>query len=225
MGQRHQVIVVYPAKFYYAGNCNNREVRAEVIHHQWLYGHTAIRTLSRMVTFIKASVTERMGDIRFGTKDGYASDGTEALSAVMSVDPASGYFHNTSVWPASDWNRMEGGETGYVKPQLLSPDMFDNNDGITLIQFEIGQTKPKVCYITPSHLEGKRWKKEKHGKGPWTPREYLAFYYTDRELKSKQFAEYRLEIEQALKNIEENTRAFTVAEVKKLLPLFFKKGE
>lgn len=220
MGQRHQYIVIYPEMNLNEGNCNNKPERAEVIHHQWLYGFTAIRTLDRVLRLAANCWDGKGTDYMFGRdKNGYTGgDGTRAIAAAMSVDPDSGYYHNASIWEPADWNGMEGNRYrgGYVTPQNLKPGMFDNNDGITLIRFKRGERLPSYAFITPGHLEGKHWK---CGKGPWTALQYLKFYYSDEELAK--FAKEDLKtIIEALERINKNSQLLTVAEIRELLPNF-----
>ena len=168
MGQRHQYIIVYPAVFYNDDNCNNRPVRAEVIHHQWLYGRSAIFSLERVLKYISKA-------------DKYGRT-TDAIASAISIDHDSGYFHRVSIWDKGDWNTMESGgdygDTGYTTPGQLTPNMFGNNDGCTVIVMPKEESgKPYVCFVTPGHLEGEHWS-ESEGQGAWTPEQYLEFYYS-----------------------------------------------
>lgn len=222
MGQRHQYVIVYPRKYLNAGNCNNRPERAEVIHHQWLYGRNAILALDRVLRLAANTWEGEGSDYLFGRDEsGYTGgDGTRAIAAAVSVDPDVGYYHNVSPWEAADWNGMEGRErsSGYCEPQGLEPDMFDNNDGITLIRFQAGEKLPGYAFIAPSHLEGSHWK-DSHGLGPWSAREYLEFYYSRAEQ-----AEFDAETQGLMRNafdrIDRLSRLMTDSEVASLLPKF-----
>lgn len=211
MGQRHQYIIVYPKSFFNKGNPNNKPERAEVIHHQWLYGRSAIFTLERVLRLITNSIKDGQ-DYMFGTnKSGYTSgDGTKAIAAAISVDPDQGYYHNTWVYEDNEGKR----ETYKLKD--LTSNVFDNNDGITVIKFESGNMVPKYAFITPNHLEGKYWHNS-DGNGPWSAKEYLDFYYNAKDQK-----EFPLEVREAVKralgNIDKMAQLMSKAEVKKLLP-------
>lgn len=208
MGQRHQYLIVYPEKQLGSNNQNNKPSQAEVIHHQWLYGRSAIFSLKRVLTLIKETTVDGP-DYLFGTQsNGYRNgDGTKAIAAAISVWPEEGYYHNVHIWEEP------------CEPSDLEPDHFDNNDGITLIQFEAGNKVPKVCFITPSHLEGAHYRPTSDGHGPWSASEYLGFYYDEKDM-----AEFTDEVQENLKKameyIESNSRPFTKKEVKALLPLF-----
>lgn len=224
MGQRHQYVIVYPKVFYNKGNPNNKPERAEVFHHQWLYGRSAILALWRVLRLANNSWDGGdRSDYMFGRSGSSLGDGTRAIAAAVSVDPDEGYYHNVWIWKPEDWNAMEdnnGGlgeeNAGAIKSNQLKSGMFDNNDGITLIQFEKGERLPKVAFITPSHLEGSHWKNS-DGKGPWTAREYLAFYYDQAE-QAEWEAELREHMEKALAEIERLSRPFKRGEVAKLVP-------
>lgn len=225
MGQRHQIIVIYPKMFLNEGNPNNKEQRAEVIHHQWLYGHSALMALDRVLRLVRNSWDGQGTDYLFGRSDnGYTSgSGTKAIAATISVDPNEGYYHNTSIWTAADWNGMESrfkGDVGYADPRELDPEMFDNNDGITVIEFRSGEMLPRVCYITPGHLEGEHYMaQELTDRGPWTAREYLEFYYS-KEQQAKWSPELRTGMEEIIARIETNSKYMSASEVKELLPKF-----
>ncbi len=224
MGQRHQYIVIYPEKNLNKDNPNNLPERAEVIHHQWLYGRTAILSLQRVLKLAKNSFEEGQTDYLFGRSDrGYTSgDGTHAIAAAMSCDPDEGYFHRVSIWEAADWNGMKkdryyGGPSS-CDPKNLDPDMFDNNDGITVIRFRSGEKLPGVAFITPNHIEGSHWDIDK-GRGPFSAAEYLQFYYSVEE-QMKWPPELKRAIGDSLSFISENSRLMGLKELQSLLPKF-----
>jgi hypothetical protein len=227
MGQRHQIIVVYPKMYLNEGNPNNKDQRAQVIHHQWLYGRSAILALDRVLRLAKNSWSgdPKETDYLFGRgESGYTSgDGTRAIGATVSVDPDQGYYHNIHIWKPADWNGMNSvykGDVGFVEPQKLEPDMFDNNDGITVIEFRSGEALPRVCFITPDGLEGHHYMmQERTDRGPWTAREYLEFYYSQEE-QAKWSAEVRSAMEEVLVRIETNSKPMSAVEVQVLLPAF-----
>lgn len=178
MGQRHQIIVSYPEMYLNDKNPNNKPPRVDVIHHQWLYGYSAVAALNRALTLIANS--RKPGsegrDYLFGRDaDGYTmgNDGTRAIGAAISVDPESGYYAQVHYWGESEGRRNNG---KFRQSHELEPEMFDNNDGVTIIHFERGNPRPKYCFATPEHLEGKNWTPDK-GQGPWSEEQYLEFYY------------------------------------------------
>jgi hypothetical protein len=232
MGQRHQYVIVYDECFYNAGNGNNRPERAEVIHHQWLYGRSAIASLERALMLIKNSWDGEGTDYLFGrTKDGSClGDGTDAIAAAISVDPAEGYYHHVSQWvanetrgavPIKEANPAYFNADGkYIPPHVLHPDHFDNNDGITLIRFKRGEKLPGYCFITPNHLEGAHWPKPELPEfGPWSALQYLDFYYSP-----EQQAEWGPELQKAMlesiARIDSMGRLMSADEVAALLPKF-----
>lgn len=207
MGQRHQYIVLFPELFYNDGNPNNRPAEARIIHHQWLYGVSAVMALSRVVKLVSNSLDGDGTDHMFGTGDGGTrlhNLGINAISAAISVDPDSGYFHAPHIY-----------DEPVVPPCNVSPMMLDNNDGVTVIQFIAGSKTPRVCFATPRHLEGPYWHPS-HGCGPWSPEEYLGFYYTPAELDEHFDADV---VANALRIIRGTTEAMTAAQLTSALPL------
>lgn len=208
MGQRHQYIVAFPELFYNQGNVNNKPAEARIIHHQWLYGMGAISALGRVVTLIANSDTGEkdhlFGRGPRGTR--LAGHGEAAITAAISVDPAAGYFHEAHCY-----------DKPVTPPQAVEPRMLDNNDGVTVLQFEAGQDKPLVCFASPGHLEGEHYAPT-DGLGPWSPAEYLSMYYSIEQVakfdkKDQQF------IATTLQYIAEHTRPMSEEQLQALLPM------
>jgi hypothetical protein len=105
MGQRHQVYVVLPSAY---GKHNIIGV-----HHQWLYGHTAIRMAERFLTFVERA---REG-MSHPFVSSFGSSPIDVLAAIYSCDVEEGYYHGVHV--------LDDGE-----PE--DPRRGDNNDGITV---------------------------------------------------------------------------------------------
>lgn len=133
MGQRHQIYVRLPKKFYNKNNVNNLPERTIGIHHQWLYGQTAGRQLANLLKFVMNQDTE-YGPFKIGD---YAMD---ALKALYSTDIESGYFNQ--VHPLDDDD---------CKNWCENPMLGDNNNGITVI--DLTEDKPKYCFMSLHHLE------------------------------------------------------------------------
>jgi hypothetical protein len=218
MGQRHQYIVIYPEKYLGEGNPNNRPAQAEVIHHQWLYGRNTIRSLERVLTLVANTWDGEGTDYLFGRGDsGYrGSDGTDAIAAALSVCPEEGYYHNVHIW--DEKSQYSGTQTAAFDPKDLETGQFDNNDGVTVIRFELGERLPSYCFVTPGHLEGPHWSGSV-GRGPWSAREYLEFYYSPSE-QAAWPQEVQDRMATAFKRIEENSILMDRREVAKLLPHF-----
>lgn len=203
MGQRHQYIVIYPGMTLGKDNPNNKPQRADLIHHQWLYGASAIKALDRVLALVGNNGPR---DYHFGrSENGYAHDGgTDAIAAAISVDPSEGYYHSVNVYERN------------VALDEVNPTLFDNNDGITVIEFVSGKKTPNYCFITPINLEGNYWI-EAHGKGPWSAEEYLRFYYGKKEQQEwDDLTKSRLEL--SFDNIRVNADLLTGQRVRKLLP-------
>lgn len=133
MGQRHQIYVALPHCYL----CNGKGKRPDMpkqnecngcggrgtshgkvmgIHHQWLYGHTAIKSCARFLTFLRKRIES--DDAKYGIT-GFDNP-IDALCAVYSCNPEEGYYHNVSPFTPD-----EG--------ECKDPRKGDNNDGITII--------------------------------------------------------------------------------------------
>ncbi len=213
MGQRHQYILSFPARVNVLAD-NGRGPIQKVFHHQWLYGANAIFALDRALTLVATSVLGAGGDYLFGTDErGYTNgEGLQAIAAAVSVDPKNGYFHGVHLYDET-----------YTAEKPLSPDALDNNDGVTVIAFEAGNRKPLVCFATPEGLEGNHWT-EDSGCGPWTPLEYLSFYYSAAEreewLSDPEGVKHAKRVITALKNIDKLSRPMSAEQLRALLPKF-----
>lgn len=149
MGQRHQIYLRLPGKFYFEGNPNNRPAITVGIHHQWLYGQTAIKQLERALIFFRARKADDFGDF-FNP-----AEAAQALAAVYSCIPEEGYFHRLHILRDGPDDSLSsiGGKAGWDSC-CEAPEEGDNNDGITVIDFE-GPTV-KYCFASLHHLEGKK---------------------------------------------------------------------
>ena len=162
MGERHQIYVKLPAKHYndlatstgVKSNPNNRPARTIGIHHQWLYGKTAILHLAQFVKFYKA------GD-EYSPFKGSIDDKTpvEVLNTIYSFYAEEGYWHRTCT--------LEDGECD-------DPMRGDNNCGITIVDLEeVGSFK--YCFMSLDGLEVAEY--EPPTFTPLTAKQYLDAYY------------------------------------------------
>jgi hypothetical protein len=160
MGQRHQVYIRLPKKYYDEQNPNNHPAKVVGIHHQWLYGRTALRLLGNLLEFhTKSAETTYDNESRFLA--GYG-DEAEMLAAIYSCDVREGYFHRTSVLDEAE---------------AVNPFMGANNDGITVIDFTDAEGKsksrPTYCFASLGATEGKVSLKA----GTYTAEQYVLSYY------------------------------------------------
>jgi len=137
MGQRHQVYIRIPKKFYNKGNPNNIKESVVGFHHQWLYGKTAIRQLKNYLKFISNN-----------KKDPYllsvAQELLDSAAAVYEIDLDSGYYHGVAKFPIDKKHKDYGGETE-------DPRMGCNNNGITVI--DISKKEIKYCFLSINNLQ------------------------------------------------------------------------
>lgn len=130
MGQRHQVYLRTKEKFYNKGNPNNAKPQTFALHHQWLYGHTAIRLLHNFISFLEKD----LGDTYAKCND--PDNAFEILKCAYSFDHTTAYYHGVHDVTAECSDDPRNG---------------DNNNGITVIDYEDG--KIKYCFLSVGHLE------------------------------------------------------------------------
>lgn len=124
MGQRHQV-------YLRVKNKNNDKTEVIGLHHQWLYGYTAVRLLRNYLTFVGASDSSKAAATDYNP--------TKVLEGAYSFDPDRGYHHG-----------VHAGED--MKREAQDPRMGDNNNGITVIDL-LDPDNPKYCFMSVGHLE------------------------------------------------------------------------
>lgn len=195
MGQRHQIYIQLPAKFYFEGNPNNKPARVIGLHHQWLYGHSALSSLQRLLTFIS-----KQGD--YGPIGRGQGEEIEVIKAIYACDWTSGYFHG--VHDISD-------ETSCIDPRE-----GDNNDGITIV--DLSGKAPKYCFMSVHHLEGRHGDKTPVLK-PLSAKQYLAAYYSKSDIEEFD-QEDQSKVEELLSffNFE---KVLTTAQVRKIFPAMY----
>jgi hypothetical protein len=120
MGERHQVYVVTQRNFYEPATAANTRVWG--IHHQWLYGRSAVQQMLKMITGLQACYTPPMN---------YAG-ATPSFGSLMMRDNAVGNFlmATYSIDPDGSYclvHNLEGEDS------ISDPRLGDNNQGITVI--------------------------------------------------------------------------------------------
>ena len=157
MGQRHQIYVMLPEEAARDGK------RIIGIHHQWLYGHTAVRMAERFLTFVNKADRNHHPFAR-----GWEPQ-IDMLKSIYSCDPDEGYYHNVHI--------LEDGE-----PE--DPRMGDNNDGITVFDLRnLGKKRGKISYCFSTLYEHDVEREPAYmGIVPFTPlsaRQYCRLYYPE----------------------------------------------
>lgn len=207
MGQRHQIYVKMPSKLGIAG-----------FHHQWLYGITAVESLSRVLKFWQNQ--GEYGALKQDTAYGLKRQ-SEVIRSIYSTDIETGYWHFVH-------NLQENDET---PSEVKDPRNGDNNDGITIIDISNGDFR--YCFMNICHLEGEIRSIPKLK--PLTAREYLLAYYPkffDKKgsrLAQGQSTKEREDIDaetfdrvlMRLLAIEENAKLLTLKECKALFPAMY----
>ncbi len=180
MGQRHQLFVI--------AKVNGRYRGLSAIHHQWLYGFTAIKQCHRLLKIFQApenrialhhelESAQQRDDAFWNTEPSYRQLDlpfpfiTTCLVLGASFNPDAGYEHSVSILPFN-----------------MQYDDGDNNDGITVIDIsQLGHTR--YCFVDFHGIESE---KEVCLNTALSARTYLEAYY-DPELKWQ--AEYDKELE------------------------------
>lgn len=208
MGQRHQIYVALPEKYYYEGNPNNRPQTVIGIHHQWLYGYNAIRRLRNFVEFYKNS-DKKYGPFSPKTSVDHAMG---ALTALYSIDVQDGYYHGVH-------DIYEDGKG----VECFDPRKGDNNNGITII--DLTQPELKYCFMSVGHLEclDKTMENRYKNFSPMSAEDYLLLHYP--KIRSIQEVDpdaetFRLEAIRCLEELEPS-KVLKLSEVKKLFPAMF----
>ena len=132
MGQRHQVYVRLPAINYGKGTPNTKPERTIGLHHQWLYGFTAIRLLRNYLMFWERCDKQYNQMIDLGGS-------VQVLEGCYSIDAERAYNAGVSMLVSG------------VDASLEDPRKGDNNNGITVI--DLRGKKPKYAFLSIDHLE------------------------------------------------------------------------
>jgi hypothetical protein len=146
MGQRHQVYLAY-REYDQAGS--SRDFRVIGLHHQWLYGYTAVRQARRMMQFItRVEKYDNPFDedgARTPARTGRSEDlPSEFLCWHYRMMPEFGYL-SSDVYPFT-------GPRGESAGQCKDPRKGDNNDGITVYDFR-NPKAPTYCFLSICGLD------------------------------------------------------------------------
>lgn len=170
MGQRHQIYVVRKLKDRETGRATYRALGA--FHHQWCYGFRAALSAVRLqAAAFKAKQCTLNKERASKWEDYYFYDPREVDTLVKAIYGIDDDGHVSMVHNESEY---------LIEDDSVRPERGDNNDGAALIVIDETKQQVRVCMFTPGHVEGKYGSKAE----PWvaySPREYLAFYYSKSE--------------------------------------------
>lgn len=200
MGQRHQLFVI--------ARINGRYRQLCAIHHQWLYGHTALRRCLDLIKIFQhpANRLPLQQELTHASKqnEDFWSPGDTADSYRITKNSNIPFpFVMTCLITGSSFN-VDGYYHGIlVEPFYMKFDEGDNNNGITI--FDI--TDPgnvRYCFVD---FEGMESEREVELMTPLSARVYLEAYYELDEADDKagflplldQFKKYQLITATALK--------------------------
>jgi hypothetical protein len=174
MGQRHQIYIIRKSKSEYT--CIG------AFHHQWCYGLKASSDVIRLALAVKRAKVQGVGPTKAEWSEYYFCDHREVdvlTKAIYGIDPEEGAVS------------MVHNEAEYLidKDGNALPENGDNNDGCALVLVDEDKQEVRLCLFTPSGVEGEYRSKVKNWV-PYSPSEYLAFYYNEKEL-GKMDSEFR----------------------------------
>lgn len=164
MGQRHQI-------FLFTKDENGNTVGTG-IHHQWLFGFTAVMKAEVVMAYAKKALKDKYHPFVYPN---YFHKAKDCLLALYQINLETGFF-NTS---ASHLNYLptDTTETEAVK----NPRVMDNNDGITVFDFR-NPKQPMYCMVNISTYDTEY--AGVHNLPSWVPcttGEYLRAYYPQAE--------------------------------------------
>lgn len=196
MGQRHQVYVRVPAKLYPdvngKPNCNNRPEKTIGIHHQWLFGKTAVRLLGNSLKFFKGQLGEEYNEVNSAAQN--------MLEGLYSLDLETAYY-----------NRVHK-----LDAECSDPRTGDNNDGITVI--DLSGPVPSYCFVSLDGLECAQEAREGvQDLVPMSAQEYLLAYYPDYKWRGEVNKEHEAECRELLNRVE-GFKVMSKARLYKIFP-------
>jgi len=210
MGQRHQVYLRLPEVYYNPRNPNNRHATTIGIHHQWLFGQTALMLLVNFMTFWEG--TKANADSPFV---GWHRSNVQAiLNGIYSIDYMRGYYQSVQE----------------LDPECcLDPRFDDNDDGITIIDVT-GET-PEYCFMAICGLDGDSSFTVKNFT-PLSAHQYVVAYYphyltesrttNSRESQKEivEIKEFYLEAKGLVRTLA-NYKVLTIERVQDIFPQMF----
>lgn len=155
MGQRHQAYLRLPAVYYNPNNINNKPARNIGLHHQWLYGYSAVNALYRFLAWLKSDTDS----LKYISHDEHG-----AFEAAYSFDHEIGYYHKVHTLGNEETN---------------NPTLGDNNNGITVI--DVSGDKPAYCFASIGYLECLDGDEQPEQYKPIDVRTWLKLHYPDWE--------------------------------------------
>lgn len=205
MGQRHQV---YLRHF----NKDTKKHETVGLHHQWLYGQTAIILLKNFVNFYKKT------DKKYNVfQNSYQGSTLDLLKMNYSYSPSDGYL-----------SRVHTFDNEEDKDCLENPEYGDNNDGITLIDIP-EKGKPKICLLNFYDKQKVVYNELEDGfepegdivEGfrPISPYEYVELYYDlNYYIKNNKEKSFVAKVKRDAKFIDNNSVLMTVEDIKNMFP-------
>lgn len=210
MGQRHQIYLVLPKESnriqLYKDFEEKEMINSHIIpmHHQWLYGQTAIKQLMYFLKYCKGIQKDIEEDGKGNcyhpfVSNLYSREASDVFTSLYSTNPE-GYWHNVCIEPYS---------------LVEDPRNGDNNDGITIIDLQ-DIMNPKYCMMYLYDDE------ELEAYEPINALKYVHHYYPEGEIhyrftadESKEYDQENLEI---ANEVDKIATLMTTEEVLALFP-------
>lgn len=139
MGQRHQIYLRLPKIYLNKDNPNNKPETTIAIHHQWLYGVTALKSLKNFLIFAEIDLKATYSRLKSSH-----SDALDILAHAYSFNAEEGYY--------SKVHKFDSVEDKQSKVKVTDdPTKGDNNNGITII--DLTGKSPTYCFLSIRGLE------------------------------------------------------------------------
>jgi len=160
MGQRFQIYIRTPKKFYNEGNANNQPALTITFHHQWLYGASAVEMMDWILRVVDKNRADKYSPL------------WTPQESVKFLESTCGLLNGWKAERVHVMNEQIKGKYSTEYKTFDNPDMGDNNDGFMVIDLEDPEN---VCasFGSLGSTEGE----VSLSRGLYTPLQYLQSYY------------------------------------------------
>lgn len=199
MGQRHQ--------FYY-----NTHKGIIAYHSQWCYGSLPSKRVKWLLEYEHNadSYFKLSKESNYKGYNGCSDFPNEIITHLITTNAEYGYYsHVTNI---KDETLITKGKYKGTH----NPEMGDNNDGITVIDFTV-KGKPAYAFINIYNLEGQYGERGPLLK-PLTAEEYALCYYEKTDPVWKRYG-----LPKTIRYIDKHSRLLTIKELNKLFPCMYAK--
>lgn len=161
MGQRFQIVIKVPEKYWNENNCNNHSGKLLAYHCQWMWGNFSIWRMGNLVKGINELV-EQEKESKRERKGAWGTDSPIDYEEI--INKTIKWVCHKDLKSQNSIYSYFGKDNEGFKFDEKHPDWktlfnsFDNNNGIFFL--EISKTgKLKYCFYNPSENEGSNYEK------------------------------------------------------------------